>query len=208
MKRWLGILLLLGATLIGGCGVSDAPSDPANSVRAYAYPLTNGLQYRYARFTTNLVTSSYDTATYQLTVGLSAFDTSTISKIGGKGDTLYRFIFSTDPRTNMPAMVLSSDQQPMFALEGTLADSSSWKATLYITATVFAHYDEYVPNPPAAESFHDVLVVKYHSAGDPSDTYTLRFFARDYGLILEKHIIGNATVIGTLQLVAVGSKLQ
>jgi hypothetical protein len=193
---------------LSSCGVTDTPTDPGNVVRAYSYPLTNGLQYRYARFTTNLHSSSYDTATYQIQVGLSAIEQNRVVRLGQPHDTLYNFIFSTDLRTNKASVVLSNAQQNFIALEGDLADSSNWKADLYTTATVFAHYDEYVPNPPQGQSFSDVIVVRYHRSGDPADNYSLRFYSRGYGLILEKTIIGSVTVIGTLQLLEVGASLS
>ncbi len=206
LKSALFALLLL--TTLQSCGVTDTPVDAGNAVRDYSYPLTNGLQYRYARFSTNLLSSSYDTATYRIQVGLSSFEQNRLVRMSAPGDTLYNFIFSSDQQTNKASVVLSNKNQNFIALEGDLSDSSSWKADLYTTATVFAHYDEYVPNPPLGQSFSDVVVVKYHRSGDPVDNYSLRFYSRGYGLILEKNIIGSVTVIGTLQLLEVGSSLS
>jgi hypothetical protein len=96
------------------------------------------------------------------------------------------------------------------ALDGPLADSSTWIAdqATATKATVFAHYDQYVPDPNSSQlSYNDVIVVKYHRATDPPSNYTLRFYARGIGLILEKTVVGSSTVIAALELVAIGDPL-
>jgi hypothetical protein len=62
-------------------------------------------------------------------------------------------------------------------------------------------YDDYYL-PGRLVHFSDVIAVKYHTTGQPDNVYTLRFFARDHGLILERQLALYGE-IASLQLISI-----
>jgi len=207
-NRWLLILI----PLLLGCATSDAPTDPSASVRSYSYPFTNGLQYKYARFSTTLLKP--DTSIYQIRVSLNANIPSSMISTGKGTDSagilLYNFIVGSDPNTGQPALTLSNNLGSIYALEGNLNDNDTWTAdvTTNTTATVLAHSDDYRTDGAQPVDFSQVIEVKYHKAADPEDTYIVRYFSKNYGLIVEKYFAGATVAIGTLQLLEVGTLLS
>jgi hypothetical protein len=205
--RSLVLLMILVTAGLSSCGVTEPTPDAGSTVKSYFYPLKNGWTYTYTHITQNTASPSYDTATYQINVALTPTDTNklvSVNMLRGVYSTLYAFTFSTDAQGIQTAL-LADATHSFVALRGEMTDSSSWVCdpATATTAKVIAHYDQYDPQHGDGHIFQDVIVIQYHRAGDPVDTYILRFFARGFGLITEKSIIGNSTVIGTLQLLSV-----
>jgi hypothetical protein len=185
------------------------PLASTDGVQAYCYPLRNALQYRYARFSSSQISPTYDTTVFQIQVGISTFDTNRLANLKAPRSNLYNFVFGLDGQGGNKVDFANTSIH-FVALDGSLTDSSTWIAdqTTGTTAMVFAHYDQYVPDPNSSQlSYHDVIVVKYHRPTDPPSNYTLRFYARSIGLILEKTVVGSSTVIAALELVAIGDPL-
>ncbi len=200
---WIdGIFVLLSVTLINGCSVNDAPPSPLATVQSNFFPLVNGMLYTYGR-TTNF--TNYDTITCRLLTEEPPYipQNELLDTLSEKP--FYYITYTKDADGNL-AGILSTDTSSLMALDGTLQDSATWVADEVhgIHATVVAEYDDYYL-PGRQQDYSNVLAVEYHQDGQPADTYTLRFFARGYGLILERDLVGPNTEIARLQLISVQS---
>jgi hypothetical protein len=199
-KCAISLCLMLGIfPMLQGCTVNDATPAPQATVQSNFFPLENGLLYTYGR-TTNF--TKYDTISCWLfTVQPPAILQNVLEDTVTKAP-FYSFVYSTDADGN-PEGILSTDTSTLIALDGNLQDSATWVADEAhgIHATVVAQYDDYYL-PGRQEDFADVLAVEYHQDGQPADIYTLRFFARGYGLILEREF-GPSSEISRLQLISV-----
>jgi hypothetical protein len=196
----LGVFgLIVGIVpLMQGCTVNDATSAPQATVQGNFFPLDNGLLYTYGR-TTNF--TNYDTITCRMVIAQPPMNKNELK------DTItnlpfYYISYTTDADGN-PAGILSTDTSSLMVLDGSLQDSATWVAdgVRGIHAIVVAQYDDYFL-PGRQEDFKDVLAVEYHQDGQPTGTYTLRFFARGYGLILEREF-SPSSEISRLQLISV-----
>ena len=197
---WIeSILLLSGIAMLGGCTANDAAPAPEATVQSHFFPLDNGLIYSYRRFNNN----RYDTLNLRITIGQPPLIT--MDNLA-TGLPYYHIGFVHDADNNTAAM-LSTDTSTLMALDGTLEDSATWVADEIngIHATVVAQYDDYyLPGDPLRQTdYASVLVVKYHQDNEPSTNYTLRYFARDHGLILEQQLVGPGTEITNLQLISI-----
>ncbi len=198
---WAEAVFLLAAMIcFGGCAVNDATPAPQATVQNNFFPLENGLIYTYGR-TTNF--TNYDTITCRLITEQPPLILQNELEDTVTDRPFYYIAYSTDADGN-PEGILSTDTSTLIALDGNLQDSATWVAdeTRGIHATVVAQYDSYYL-PGRQEAFNDVLCIEYHQDGLPADTYTLRFFARGYGLILERELVGPTTEIARLQLISV-----
>jgi hypothetical protein len=205
MKKLIAACLLLtgslSAGLLSGC-TADNPmvTEDDLTVKSHFYPIVNGSKYTYIRYNNN----SYDTVTYQVRVGEKRGDMNYLARVDSNNrvpQILYYFAYQND-QFGQPAAVLKDTSQ-FFALAGNLEkDGNPWIAqeSPRVYAQVFNVYDQYVISSDIA--FDGVIAVKYWQEGKGETDYTLRYYAKNFGLIKEKKIVGSATEIGSLQLIA------
>src|SRR5665213_2010350 len=193
-----GMAMLALLSMLAGCTVNDATPAPPATVRGNFFPFDNGLLYSYRRFNNN----RYDTLNLLLNIGQPPSTSNTLINEATKLP-YYHIGFAYDADNNLAAM-LSTDTASLMALDGTLEQGATWVADDIhgIHATVITQYDDYYL-PLRQQDYADVLEVQYHRDGDPPGNYTLRFFARDHGLILERQIVNPETEIASLQLISI-----
>ena len=192
------LLALCVASGLTGCAADvTGPTDVA-TVQSHFFPFDNGLVYVYSRFTNN----HYDTISCRMIVGQTSAQKDTLL-IEGTNTPLYYLRLTQDASGN-PAAELESGDTTLLALDGVLEPTATWIADQAhgIQATVVDRYDDYYLRG-RMEHFSDVLAIKYHTNGQPDNVYTLRFFARDHGLILERQLVGPNTEIASLQLLGI-----
>lgn len=196
--RKVVVLMMLGL-VAAGCEANNAPLRQVDqTVKSHFYPIVHGSKYTYVRFNNK----SYDTVTYQVKVGERRGDLNVLSQVDqvqSAPHVLYYFGYTSDQYGHTSAVL--KDTTEFVALSGTLQKGDEpWIAqeSPLTYAKVIAEYDEFYPqgrdNP-----FMDVICVKYWPEGSESE-YTLRFYAKNYGLIRENKIVGRDTEIGSLQL--------
>jgi hypothetical protein len=97
----------------------------------------------------------------------------------------------------------SSSSTGYVALKGTLDVGATWftDTSDNISATVVGKYTQYYL-PGRQVHYDDVVVVKYADKNTAPDTYIVRYFARNCGLILERTITGPTTEIDNLLLLS------
>jgi hypothetical protein len=198
------LLLISLAIFVASCSAPTDSSQPATTAPAvdYFYPPSNGLQYIYAQDNTSR--SANDTSTYQVVVGSSYDSYAKLvekSTTGNNSSVLY--YYKVDGSQSGVKCILSTtgSDEGIIALEGNLDIGTTWTADPagHIQASVVGRYAEYFL-PGRQLMYHDVVAVQYTDNTDPSGVYTLRIFARDYGLIYEEHITGSASQSSTLKL--------
>ncbi len=196
------ILFIIGLLFVSGslasCGTSvTAPSDVATA-KSYFYPFDYGLLYTYSRYANN----HYDTIVCGMVIGGNSSEKNTLV-ISKTNVTLYDMSIQQDASGNQAAVLQRGDTS-LLVLDGVLEPTATWIAdgTHGIQATVVDRYDDYYL-PGRKVHFSDVLAVKYHTIGQPDNVYTLRFFARDHGLILEQQLVGSNTELASLQLLGI-----
>jgi hypothetical protein len=197
MKYLVVILaLVLGSALLG-CGVADTSLSGDATVHSHFYPIDNGVVYTYSRYNNN----RYDTISCRFVVGQMSVDKNALI-ITNTNTPLYYVGFMPDANGNQAA-VLERGDTTLLALDGPLVPTATWTAdqSHSIQATVVDRYDDYYL-PGRLVHFSDVIAVKYHTTGQPDNVYTLRFFARDHGLILERQLALYGE-IASLQLISI-----
>lgn len=190
----------LAASLIA-CTPSDAPPASA-TVQDYSFPVDGGVVYTYKRFRN----TTYDTVSARLYVG--QLGTAKNMLVDIKTDSVLMYMDFTHDANGNYATRLSTDTSSILVLDGQLDKGRSWMAdpAHNITATIIDHYDDYwiLPDHPQPNDqkihFPDVLMVQYRNEQDDPGTYTIRFFARDRGLVLERQFFGHDNVISSLQV--------
>lgn len=200
MRTTLVVLLALIGVGLTGCDAEN-PVMPADdlTIQSHFYPILNGSRYTYVRFNNN----SYDTVTYQVKIGQRRGDLNELARVNASASlppVLYYFGFKSDPHGETAAIL--KDTSTFYALAGNLEKGGNpWIAQEYprIWARVMERYDEYIL--PSGLAVFDVIMVKYWP-DNKTNEYTLRFFAKNYGLVREKRIVGDQTEIGSLQLLA------
>lgn len=200
------ILSLILAVIVTGC-TSINPSDPQKPdaiADDYFFPQTNGLEYTYSNYST----TTPDTSTYQVIVNAQYGSYTRLQKQEqGLPSTDVLYFYKTKTNSDGVIQCLMSREHDgadgFVALQGMLDVGSSWFAddSKTIEATVMGHYDEYIL-PGHEQKYYDVVIVKYVDKTKSSDVYEVRYFARDYGLILERTIIGQLSEISNLQLIS------
>jgi hypothetical protein len=200
------VLTFILAAALTGCtmqSVTDAPQ-PAAVANEYFFPQTNGLQYTYSEYET----STPDTSTYQVVVNATYGSYTKLQKNDSglpSPDVLYSYKTKTNSDGIMQCLMSrEADGSDAFvALQGLLEIGSTWFAddAKTIEASVVSRYDTYIL-PGHEQTYQDVVVVKYVDKTKSDDVYEVRYFAKDYGLILERTIIGQLSQISNLQLIA------
>ena len=181
--------------------MSDAPTNDEPTVESHFFPLSNGLVYTYSRF--DALRAENDTLRCRLHIGQTKLDSNLFFNLK-TGDTVYHIGFDKDASGNEDAFLRFGDTT-LLVLDGKLEQGATWVAEIHgIHATVIAHYDDYYL-PGRQIHYPDVLLVKYQDLGNEKN-YTLRFFARDHGLIREVSLIDDgSTEISSLQLLSIDS---
>ena len=197
------LLLITLATFAASCAAPTDSSQPSTApAEEYFYPPSNGMQYIYAQ--DNTLQPSTDTSTYQVVVGSSYDSYAKLvekSTTGSNSSVLY--YYKVDGNQAGVKCILSSTGSDggIVALEGTLDVGTTWAAddAGHIQASVVGRYAEYFL-PGRQLMYHDVVAVQYVDNTDVSGAYTLRIFARDYGLIFEEHVMNSTSHSSSLQL--------
>ena len=192
------------AVLLASC---NAPSMPELSDTApadqYFYPATTGIQYVYSQGNSP---STQDTTTYNTQITNTTYGSyiQLVSQTPASTNVLYYFKVEQQAPGIPIKCILSStgSDQGLVVLQGNLEIGSTWFADALnsIEATVVGRYADYFP-PGLNQVYHDVVVVKYKDNSKSDDTYTIRFFARDFGLILEREVLNPTTDVANLQLI-------
>ncbi|HET6512788.1 MAG TPA: hypothetical protein VFH43_11390 [Candidatus Kapabacteria bacterium] len=206
MKKLIATFLIsasLGSgAILSGCAAENPMiTEEDLSVKSHFYPIVNGSKYTYVRYNND---SDYDTITYQVKVGQKRGDMNYLDRIDSgysAPQVLYYFTYAND-QFGQPAAVLKDTAQ-FFALAGNLEKNGNpWlaKTEPRIWAQVVEVYDQYVVNGNI--SFSEVIAVKYWPEGKEETDYTHRWYAKNYGLIRERKVVGSRTELGTLQLIA------
>jgi hypothetical protein len=205
------IITLLSLLAFAGCVIQDGSSPSSTTTNApaaqnYFFPQTNGFQYTYSEHNNPLS----DTSSYQVIVSSQYGSYTKLQKedpVSGNlsTDVLYFYIAKKDNDGVMQCLLShdASGSDALVALQGTLEIGSSWYAddAKTVQATVLAHYDVFIM-PGHEQTYNDVVAVKYTTKGLPGDTYSVRYFAKDFGLILDRSIVGQASEISNLQLLS------
>jgi len=197
MKQLIIVIAIAFGAALSGCGVTDNNPLGTATPQSHFYPIDNGLVYTYSRYSNN----RYDTISCILKVGRTRVDKDTLL-ISDPNTPLYYLWLGPDANGNQAAFLENGDTT-LCALDGPLVPNATWIAdeTHSIQATVVDRYDDYYL-PGRLVHYSDVLAVKYHTTGQPDNVYTLRFFARDHGLILERQLALYGEV-ASLQLISI-----
>lgn len=189
------------AALISSC---SAPNDPAplpTGAENYFFQQNAAFQYTYSE--DNL--SSPDVSTYGVksTYTYGSFF-SLVKQDQSASDTLLLFKNETSLDGSTACILSNSPGDAGFvALKGTMDLGASWIADAKgsLQATIVGKYAEYYL-PGRQVHYSDVVVVKYVDKNAPPENYVVRYFARDFGLILERVIMGPTSEVTRLQLLS------
>ncbi len=203
MKKFASFAI--ASVLIFFLGSCSAPSDPtqlSSNADAYFFQQNTTYSYTYSQDKTN----SNPTATYGVTppVTYGSFLSLVSQSQSGTADTLLLFKnrVTSDGTVNC-ILSNSSTDNGIIVLKGMLDLGAEWYADTAqkIYANVVGKYAEYYL-PGRQIHYSDVVVVKYTDSRAASDSYVIRYFARGYGLILERTITGTTSEISNLQLIS------
>lgn len=191
--------------IFAGCAANDIAGPKSDPVaQSYFFPQTNGNQYTYSQHNLSVI----DTSTYQIKVGGQYGDFTQLLKQdnGYPGTEVLYFYKTTQDRDGVLKCIMSrsgNTDDALIALKGLLTVGSTWFADAkeQIQASVVEHYTTFLL-PGQEQIYSDVVAVKYADKNAIDDIYTLRFFARDFGLILERSIVGKASENTNLQLLS------
>jgi hypothetical protein len=190
-KYFLHSIALLFAVVAASC---TAPSDPAQhpaSASDYFFPDNdNTLHYTYSQDSASVAV----TATYRMKVDSFAYGnfSQLIRQDQAASASQVLFYFKNELSTDGSVVCILSTKQgdPGFiALKGNLDLGSTWYAdpSQTVSATVVGKYAEYYL-PGRQVHYTDVVVIKYADKTGSADQYIIRYFARGYGLILERKV--------------------
>ena len=199
---------LLACVSLASCGVTDPGPEAYPPVSNHFYPFTNGTVYVYSRSTVdNTQRTHTDTIGCTLLLGATDVDKNKLVITNGNpvspGQPVLFYLGYTSDHSGQQAAVLATDSTSVLALDGSLKVDTSWMADPVrgIIATVVGHYYQYWL-PGNNTTYEDVVAIKYQTIGEAENVYTLRYFAKDQGLILECQITPMSNVT-SLQLLSV-----
>lgn len=204
MKKLIAACLLttglISTGMLSGC-TADNPvvTEEDLSVKSHFFPIVNGSKYTYVR-TENAVK---DTTTYQVRVGEKRGDMNSLDRVDSNNrvpKVLYYFSYANDQFGQQAAVL--KDTAQFYALAGNLElGGNPWIAqeSPRLYAKVVNVYDQYVVTDDV--SFEGVIAVKYWHEGNELTDYTLRYYAKNYGLIKERKIFGSSSET-SLQLIS------
>ena len=190
------------AALLAACSAPTDSSPLSSNADAYFFQQNTTYSYTYSQDNT----SSNSTATYGVTPPISygSYLSLVSPNQSGTDDTLLLFKnrITSDGSVNC-ILANSPSDIGIVALKGVLDLGATWYADTAqkIQANVVGKYAEYYL-PGRQIHYNDVVVVKYTTANAPADNYIVRYFARGYGLILERTITGPTSEISNLQLIS------
>lgn len=193
---------------LAGCSAPVAPTSLSSNADAYFFQQNTTYSYTYSQDKT----TSNPVATYGVTppVTYGSFLSLVSQNQSGTTDTLLLFKnrVTSDGTVNC---ILSNSPTDIgiIVLKGTLDLGAAWYADTAqkIQANVVGKYAEYYL-PGRQIHYSDVVVVKYTDSRAASDSYVIRYFARGYGLILERTITGITSEISNLQLISFQGSLS
>ena len=192
------------ATLLAACSAPTTPAALPANADAYFYQQNTTFQYTYSQGDTasNSVTTTYQAKLVDNSFG--SYLQLVSNQVSTSNNVLYYF---KDAKTADGSIVCilsnSSTDKGFVALKGTLDLGATWYAdsAQNVQASVVGKYAEYYL-PGRQLHYSDVVVVKYTDKKAPSENYIVRYFARDFGLILERKVTGPSSEIVDLQLLS------
>ena len=200
----LAIGLALGAFLCACTGPNDSAT-LSSTADAYFFQPDLTQIYTYSQDNASQIdTFSYETTLVNPNNPYDSYLQLKNNKAASGSDVLYYFKSEQSSDGSVQCMLANAPGDKGFvALKGTLDLGATWytDAAQNIQATVVGKYAEYFL-PGRELHYNDVVVVKYSDKTAPSDTYVVRYFARNYGLIFQMTITGPNTQVADLQLLS------
>jgi hypothetical protein len=184
------LFIVLLATFLAACSSPSDPSPVSSNADAYFFQPDLTQVYTYLEDDqTSSLTSSYRVSLSDFTNPYSSY-----FKLESK-DSSVLFYFKSEQATDGSTLCLlsgSAGDKGIVALKGSLDLGATWFAdeAQSIQATVVGKYTEYYL-PGRQVHYGDVVVVKYVDKTKPQGEYTVRYFARNFGLIFEKVFTGD-----------------
>lgn len=192
------------AILLASCSAPTQPAPLSQTADAYFFQPDLTQIYTYSQDNS----STLDTFAYQVRQVDNSYDSYLVltqkNPLAPNNGVLYYFKKKANNDGSIVCVLSNSATDDGFvALKGTMDIGASWYADTAhaILATVVGKYAEYYL-PGREQHYTDVVVVKYSDKNAPADNYIVRYFARDYGLILERTITGPASEVADLQLLS------
>ncbi|MDP4219701.1 MAG: hypothetical protein Q8916_04310 [Bacteroidota bacterium] len=197
----LAIITFL-STLLGACASPNDPAQLPSNANDYFFQQNLTFQYTYSQDNASVI----DTSTYQVSQVDNSYNSylKLANKDQSNAGVLYYFKNVQAPDGSAICLLANSPtDQGYVALKGKLEIGASWFADTAqnIQATVVGKYEEYYL-PGREVHYNDVVVVKYADNRTSSDNYVVRYFARYYGLILQRTITGPTSESSDLQLIS------
>ena len=188
--------------LLAACSMPTTPVSLSADAKDYFFQPNTTFQYTYSQ--DDAISSS--TATYQAKLVDNTYG-SYLQLVNNQStaanNVLYYFKNQSTADGSICILSNSVSDKGFVALKGTLDMGASWYAdsAQNVQATVVGKYAEYYLTGRQLH-YNDVVVVKYADKNASSDNYLVRYFARDYGLILERKVTGPSSEIVNLQLLS------
>ena len=197
---------LFVAAFLAACSAPTDPTPLSSNADAYFFQQNTTYSYTYSQDNTP------SPSTYGVTPPISygSYLSLVSQNQTGTTDTLLLFKNRVTSDGTVNCILANSPADiGIVALKGTLDLNATWNADIAgnIQATVVGKYAEYYL-PGRQIHYNDVVVVKYTDKTASADTYIVRYFARGYGLILERTITGATSEISNLQLISFQGSLS
>jgi hypothetical protein len=198
------VIASLLTAFASSCSSPSAPVQVPTTADAYFFQQSTVPEYTYSQDNTKKI----DTVTYQVSLVDNTFNSylklTTKDPSSPNPNVLYYFKNTQAPDGSVICLLANSPTDKGYiALKGTLDLGATWYADSMqnILATVVGKYAEYYL-PGRQVHYSDVVVVQYADKTAPANSYIVRYFARNYGLILENTVTGPTSEISDLQLIS------
>jgi hypothetical protein len=197
------LALFIFGLILSACSTPTSTTLPPATADQYFFPDNdNTFQYTYSQ---NKV-STTDTITYNVHINDTVGHYSQLigQNLSSPNPVLFYFKNELASDGQIVSIIANSPSDNGFvALKGTMDIGATWyaDAAQNVQATVVGKYAEFYL-PGRIVHYNDVVVVQYSDKNAPSDNYIVRYFARNYGLILEEVVTGQTTEITNLQLLS------
>ncbi len=197
------VLASVLSALLAACSMPTTSAPLSADAKDYFFQSNTTFQYTYSQDDT---ISNSTTATYQAKLVDNTYG-SYLQLVNNQStatnNVLYYFKNQSTADGSICILSNSVSGKGFVALKGTLEMGASWYAdsAQNIQAIVVGKYAEYYL-PGRQLHYNDVVVVKYADKNASSDNYLVRYFARDFGLILERKVTGPSSEIVNLQLLS------
>lgn len=195
--------ILALAACISSCSTPDETAPLSSNADNYFFQQNTGLQYTYSE--DNLLSPDVSTYSVKSTLAYGSFFSLVKQDLAtSTSDTLLLFRNEKSADGSIECVLSNSPNDIGFvALKGKMDLGASWTADAIgnLQATIVGKYAEYYL-PGRQVHYNDVVVVKYVDITAPAENYVVRYFARDFGLILERVIMGPTSEVTRLQLLS------